>query len=269
MDIQVNKTPIQYFNFSGGECHVNIADIIIEDTADITAYLYCSDDIMRLAMVVDAIRQKYVATKIDLTIPYFPYARQDRVCNDGEAFSVSVMAKLINALSCNNVTIYDPHSKITIDLLNNCSVITQAKILENSIIASDIKTRGLVLVSPDAGAESKTREIADQLSVDAIYCTKTRDAKTGQITGTQIPNDIVGQTFIIVDDICDGGRTFIQLAKSLKDAGANDLYLYVTHGIFSQGLSVLKEHFEHIYCYHCFLENGDIDQQFLTVIEGE
>jgi len=55
----------------------------------------------------------------------------------------------------------------------------------------------------------------------------------------------------------------------LKKAGAENLYLYVTHGIFSKGLGVLKEHFEHLYCYHCFLQPSTIEKQFLTVIEEQ
>lgn len=269
MPIKVNKQPIQHFNFSGGECHVSIADIAIDRVTEVTAHLYNSDDVMCLIMTVDAIRQKNADTEINLTIPYFPYARQDRVCNEGEAFSASVMTELINALKCKSVTVYDPHSQITVDLLNNSHVISQADLLENSIVAAEIYDKSLVLASPDAGAETKTREIADKLKVKAIYCTKTRDTRTGQITGTHIPEGVSGKDFIIVDDICDGGRTFTELAKALKEAGAKNLYLYVTHGIFSKGLSVLKKHFKHVYCYHCFLENGDIDQQFLTVIEGE
>lgn len=269
MPIKVNKKYIKHFNFSGGECHVSIADIAIDEETEVVARLYSSDDVICLIMTVDAIRHKSPDTEINLVIPYFPYARQDRVCNEGEAFSVSVMAGLINALQCKSVTVYDPHSQITVDLLNNCHVVSQADLLENSIVATGIKSKGLSVVSPDAGAKAKTKEIADRLKVEAIYCTKTRDTATGIITGTHIPDGVSGRDFIIVDDICDGGRTFIELAKALKEGGANSLYLYVTHGIFSKGLSVLKERFVHVYCHHCFLQSDDIDQQFLTVIEGE
>lgn len=267
MTITVNEKPIKFFNFSGGECHVSIADIGINDKTEIIAYLYNAHDIMRLIMCINAVRQKNAHTKIHLTSPYFPYARQDRVCNEGEAFAVNVMADLINAQNCDSVTIYDPHSQVTVDAINNCATVTQAAIIKDSIIADDIRAKNLKLVSPDAGAENKTRAIADALNIDAIYCTKTRNVKTGQITGTQIPANVENKDFIIVDDICDGGRTFIELAKSLKQAGAKGLYLYVTHGIFSKGLEVLKEHFEHVYCYHTFLRENEIDDQFLTVIK--
>jgi ribose-phosphate pyrophosphokinase len=74
---------------------------------------------------------------------------------------------------------------------------------------------------------------------------------------------------IILDDICDGGQTFVELAKHLKAQGAKAIYLYITHGIFSKGLSVLKQHFEHVYCYHTMLKAAEIDRDFLTILEDK
>lgn len=269
MTITVNKFPIEAFNFNGGECHVSIADIAVSDITSVVAYLYSSDDIMQLMMTIDAIKRKNSEVAIDLVIPYFPYGRQDRVCNEGEALSVSVMANMINSLECKSVTIYDPHSAMTENLLNNCTVVNQSDILSKSGIITEIKAKCLTLISPDAGAKPKTQEIAGENNIDAIYCTKSRDVKTGKITATNIPDGVMDKDFIIVDDICDGGRTFIELAKSLKKAGCGDLYLYVTHGIFSKGLDVLTEYFEHIYCYHSFLNKDEVDSNDLTIMEGE
>ena len=267
MSITVNNTPIKAFNFKAGECHVSIANIEIGKVTSVIAYLYSSDNIMQLMMIIDAIRRQSANTKIDLTVPYFPYARQDRVCNDGEAFSVFVMANMINSLECNSVTVYDPHSTITTDLINNVRVVSQSDILTNSVVINDIKEKGLVLASPDNGAAKKTQDFAEGNNIDVIYCTKSRDVRTGKITATNIPDGVEDKSFIIIDDICDGGRTFIELAKALKKAGANDLYLYVTHGIFSKGLDVLKESFIHVYCYHTFLNEPDIDSSYLTILE--
>jgi len=79
---------------------------------------------------------------------------------------------------------------------------------------------------------------------------------------TRFNGNAKGKNLVIVDDICDGGRTFIELARVLKEKGANKVALYVTHGIFSQGLDVLKEHIDHVYCVHAFnAERSD----FLTI----
>ena len=103
------------------------------------------------------------------------------------------------------------------------------------------------------------------MSENIIYAQKVRNSQTGEIVETRLEKEAIAQDCIIVDDICDGGRTFIELAKVLKSKGAKDIYLYVTHGIFSKGIEVLREHFNHIYCYHLINYKGNIDNNFLTV----
>ena len=132
MTVNVNKKPIKAFNFSGGESQVSIAGIEIGDLVEVSAFLNGADEIMRLILTVDAIRRINKGAKIDLHIPYFPYARQDRVCNEGEALSVEVMAQLINNLSCESVTIEDPHSAVTANLIKNVRVLSQADIISRS-----------------------------------------------------------------------------------------------------------------------------------------
>ena len=229
---------------------------------------------MRLLLTIDAIRRVDSDVKINLTIPYFPYARQDRVCNEGEALSVKVMADLINSTHCNKVTIFDPHSDVTPALLNNCHSISLADIISNSELAQFIVQNNLVIVSPDAGAEKKVRSVAKLLSSkdykqEILYASKVRDTQTGNITSTEIHADVRNKDLIILDDICDGGKTFIELSQLLQSKGSGKVYLYVTHGIFSKGLDVLKEYFTQVYCYHTMLKEEEIDTKFLKVLGGE
>jgi ribose-phosphate pyrophosphokinase len=271
MTITVNGKNIEMFLFSGGECQVKILPADISVKTNIIANLYNSNDIMSLLLTVDAVKRANPQTSIELTIPYFPYARQDRVCNEGEALSVRVMADLINNLKCSKVIIIDPHSDVTPALLNNVITVSLADIIAQSSIAKFIKNNNLTLLSPDAGAEKKVRAVAKTLATaginaDFLAASKSRDTKTGNITATHIHGDVRGKNFIILDDICDGGRTFIELAKLLKAQGAGDIYLYVTHGIFSQGLEPLKENFKHVYCYHTMLTEEKTDKNFLTII---
>lgn len=271
MTIFVNNKAIKCFNFSGGECHVQIDHIIISELTRIDAYVYSADDIMGLIMTVDAVRQIYASTLIDLYIPYLPYARQDRVCNPGEAFGALVMADLINRLECNHVYVMDPHSSVSVQALSQCVVIEQAQIIKESVLSDFIMNKKLALVSPDKGARIKTKKVADTLLIkDIFYCSKVRDSATGKITHSSVDGIVHGRDLIILDDICDGGRTFTELAKILKAQGAKELYLYVTHGIFSKGLEILRQDFKHVFCYHTFLPVEKIDTEFLTVMrKGE
>ncbi len=269
MIITVNNQKIKFFNFSGGECHISIEDIKLKPATEIKAYLYNSDDIMRLLMTVDAIRQADPNIIIDLEIPYFPYARQDRVCNKGEAISAAVMADLINGLNCRSVSVIDPHSPVIEQRLNNCRVISQAEMIQGAV-SDFIISKKLTLVSPDKGATEKTKEAAHLLGLsNVISCSKVRDTKTGHITHSDVHGDVTGKDLIILDDICDGGRTFTELGRTLKERGANDIYLYVTHGIFSKGLDALRQHFTHVFCAHTFLTATQIDKDFLTVTNKE
>lgn len=273
MTIFVDNNAVERFNFSAGECQVKLASFEIGDDTEIIANLGNSDDIMSLLLTVDAVRRINSKTAVKLFIPYFPYARQDRVSNEGEALSVAVMAKLINSLNCQTVTIHDPHSDVTPALLNNCKVINLADIIAQSSLINLIHEKSLTLLSPDAGAEKKVRSVAKKISspnkpMDVLCASKTRDTRTGDITATKIHGDVKGKDIIILDDICDGGRTFIELSKVLKKMNSGDIYLYVTHGIFSKGLEVLEECFEHIYCYHTMLEAKQIKNSFLTILKN-
>lgn len=271
MSIYVNNKMLDTFNFSGGECHVKIDVSTIGASTKILVHLNSSDDTMCLLLAVDAVRRINPSTAIELTIPYFPYARQDRVCNVGESLSVKVMADIINHLNCSKVTIYDPHSDVTPALLHNCSVISLADIIMQSTLAKMIHEKSFALVSPDAGAEKKIREVGKRLSstfktVEVFCATKVRETSTGNIIATELQGDVQGKNLILIDDICDGGRTFIELAKLLKSRDAKNICLYVTHGIFSKGLDVLKEHFSQVFCYHTMLKPADIDTKFLHIL---
>ena len=271
MSIFINSNQPDTFKFSGGECHIKLNTSDITSKTEVLAELNTSDDIMCLLLGIDAIRRVNPETMINLTIPYFPYARQDRVCNAGESLSIKVMTDIINALHCAKVTIYDPHSDVTPALLNNCHTVSLADLVLQSSLSQTILNKKLSLVSPDAGAEKKTQLTAKQLSkigspVEVFCASKTRDTLTGHITATEIHGNIQGKNLLILDDICDGGRTFIELAKVLKEGQAKDIYLYVTHGIFSKGLDELKEYFQHIYCYHTMIEGSKIDSSILSVL---
>ncbi|BAQ64900.1 ribose-phosphate diphosphokinase [Geminocystis sp. NIES-3709] len=273
MPILVNDSPIKTFNFPGGECHVSLSPEVITPKTIIQGILNSANEIMALLLTVDAIRRILPSVSIELVIPYFPYARQDRVCNQGESLSVKVMTDLINGLKCDRVVIIDPHSDVTSALLDNCQVVTQADILAQSDLGKTLQKENWVLIAPDAGAEKKTFEVAKRLSqseqyLDVFCGSKIRDTKTGKILATTFHDDVKGRKVLLVDDICDGGRTFIELAKVLQEKQVQEIALYVTHGIFSKGLQPLRPYFSHIYCYHTILSPDQQDTNFLIIFSN-
>ncbi len=271
MPILVNDCEIKTFNFPGGECQVTLSPRTVIPKTVIKGILNSANDIIALLLTVDAIRRILTTVTIDLIIPYFPYARQDRVCNPGEPLSVKVMANLINGLKCDRIVIIDPHSDVTPALLNNCHVVTQADILADSDLGKRLEKENWALIAPDAGAEKKTLEVAKRIGksgqyLDVFCASKIRDTKTGKILFSTFHDDVRGRKVILVDDICDGGRTFIELAKVLQEKEVQEIALYVTHGIFSKGLEPLRPYFNQIYCCHTMLFPEEQDSNFLTIL---
>jgi ribose-phosphate pyrophosphokinase len=267
---KTNSVAYDSFTFSGGEEHVRFtpADFQNIKTVKVHARLNHSSSLIQLMIAMDALKRiihKDVA--IELTIPYFPYARQDRVCVEGEALGAAVIANFINNLRFDKVTIWDAHSDVSPALLDNVTNVAQVDILkEHAALSQEIENGELMLVSPDAGAAKKTLKIAEAFEGKAalINAQKIRDVKTGKILNTEVSGDVYRKKLLIVDDICDGGRTFIELAKVLKSKGASEVSLFVTHGIFSKGFEVFEGLIDKIYTTDSFQAASDINNTSKT-----
>lgn len=240
-----NTIEFQSFIFSGGEPHIKITtNFDTTQTVCVTHRLNSFNDLGLFCLAIDALRRMGVKT-INAFIPYFPAARQDRVMIPGEPLSVKVYADIINSLNLEKIQVFDPHSEVTPALLNNCEVITNYDFIQKVIknIGSEV-----LLISPDGGALKKIYKVSEYLGgIEVIECSKSRDVKTGKLSGFKVySEDLQGKDCLIVDDICDGGGTFIGLAEELKNKNAGNLYLAISHGIFNKGfesLSVFKKIF--------------------------
>jgi len=248
-----NKEIIDFesFTFSGGEPHIKILTSISKNqNVTVTHRLQSFNDFGLLLLAIDALQRMGVKS-IDVYIPYFPAARQDRIMVKGESLSVKVYADILNTLHLNSITVYDPHSEVTPALLNNCKVISNHNFIQEVI--QDIK-EDIILISPDGGALKKIYKLTKALGgIGVVECSKSRDVKTGQISDFKVyTEDLKGKSCLIVDDICDGGGTFIGLAKELQNKNTGNLYLAVSHGIFSKGLTELRKYFDKIYSTNSF-----------------
>lgn len=170
----------------------------------------------------------------DLYIDYLPYARQDKDVSNASTFALTTFAALLNSLKFDNIQITDPHSNRAIELINNSSAYypgTQvSKVLEI--------TKGDIVCYPDKGACDKYISMYQH---HFMYGEKQRNQLTGYIENYELIGDPSNKSVLIVDDICDGGMTFILLTRQLLEAGAKEVNLFVTHGLFSKGLGCLKE----------------------------
>jgi ribose-phosphate pyrophosphokinase len=265
-----HNVPYESFTFSGGEEHIRFSGPRQYAAWDvhITAILTSSAEIIKLAMVTDAIRRHADNVKITLKMPYIPYARQDRVCVEGEALGIRVFCDIINAMQFDRVHVLMPHSEVAPALLNNCDenlYTSNWNLFIPDSIPRDLKN-DLIIVSPDAGAMKRTLGFAQMLNttkhhrlpqVDVVMADKVRDVVTGQITSTAVHAgpELVGKVCLIYDDICDGGFTFIKLAEALREKGASKVILAVPHGIFSKGFTEIAKVIDQVITTNIFKDN--------------
>jgi ribose-phosphate pyrophosphokinase len=234
-----SQISFQSFTFSGGEPHIKIeSNFDVNETITITHRLNSFNDLGLLCVTVDAL-QRMDVKHIHLFIPYFPAARQDRVMISGEPLTVKVYADILNAMNLERVIVFDAHSEVTPALVNNCEVISNHTFIREVLkrLKNTVK-----LISPDGGALKKIYKLSEFLGgIDVVECSKSRDVKTGSLSGFKVyDDDLQGSDCLIVDDICDGGGTFIGLAAELKKKNTGKLYLAVSHGIFNKGFEDLK-----------------------------
>ena len=204
---------------------------------------------------------------IRLYIPYCIGARSDRKFMDGGINYVkTVIAPIINSQGYEKVTVIDPHSDVLEACINNFSKESNIKLvtfaLKDYFLNKGIQTWNvsnldkICLLSPDSGALKKVYNVAKLIKYgeEIIVANKIRNIETGKIEKTFVPlnipnGDFMDKDIFIIDDICDGGRTFLEIAKTIKEDKKfiGKIYLIVTHGIFSSGFNDLNEYFDGIY----------------------
>lgn len=240
--------PVRSFVFPGGEVQVRIeGPASAAAAAMIRADIVDAASLMGLLLLTDAVRRHYADPAVDLVCPYLPYARQDRVAFAGEALSASVACRLLNAQNYRSVEVWDVHSDVSLALLD------RVRHRPASDFAAAVVSANDVVVAPDLGAVKRAGDCARLAGAALVHAEKTRSTDTGAITGTVVHSGPIGERdFLIVDDICDGGRTFVELARVLRPLTRGRVRLYVTHGIFSAGFDTLAAHLDRIHVANPF-----------------
>ena len=230
--------------FSGGEVDLKLSGSVTSEVT-ITSRLNTSDDVLQLLFATDALRVMG-ARRLHLFVPYLPYARQDRIMEEGEAFSLRVFADIVNAQNYATVTMFDVHSDVGPALIRNSRSIPNHRLVAR-VLEGKANYR---IVSPDAGAFKKIHQTCHAIghNLPPAVCLKVR-VLGGEIAGTTVTEaDFGGADVFIIDDICDGGRTFIALAQELKKRNVGKINLIVSHGIFSYGEAPLRDGgIDHVY----------------------
>jgi ribose-phosphate pyrophosphokinase len=252
--------------FPDGQPHIKFDLSKIDDYTEgveIITRIANPSDLFMVLLAKDAL-EAHGFEHFDLHIAYLMAARMDRQMTEGEPFSLRIVAAIINQAGFHRIRIFDPHSEVSTALILRSKAIGNEQFVKECIThfyQNNVKD-DYALISPDAGALKKIYKVAQFVdapfpiesgfrSSTVIECSKKRDVKTGHLTGfSSNVADFEGKTCFIVDDICDGGGTFIGLADLLKQRNAGKVVLIVSHGIFSKGFDLAN--IDAIYCTDSF-----------------
>lgn len=257
-----NSGYLEKFKYPMGEWQVRvrpqyISRIHAADYVVIVSRIESSDDLIQTILACDAI---YKCTRIEafisLVLPYLPYARADRRFVVGDCDGLLVFSNLLDAASCDEILTLDVHSGRATTITNVENVSPKPFVIQAvTDFAKRNKAKHLNVLFPDNGASTRYEKMLPEYigsnrmytKLSPWYCKKIRDPKTGKFKGFKVPH-IVDDPTIIIDDICDGGGTFIGIAHELYNAKHTaPLALYTTHGIYSKGFQALAECFDRLY----------------------
>jgi ribose-phosphate pyrophosphokinase len=206
-----------------------------------------------------------------LIIPYIPYARQDRVATKGDPLAIKVLVDLITLAGANELHCLDPHSEVSEYYFKQKGIVFHGYspvFFIEQYINKVAPGKKVILVSPDKGAKKKTLSYLEEIdaAIGVIVCRKSREPVTGRLTQAEFEEYIPKQLgsdinikdpnieLVVTDDICDGGRTFMNIVELLDYEGfKNPVHLWTSHAIYSYGIEGLLKKFKTLGSTNSFL----------------
>ena len=221
--------------FSDGEIMINIEESVRGDDIYIIQSTSnpVNDYLWELLIMIDACKRAS-ANSVNVVMPYFGYARQDRIAASREPITAKLIANMLVKAGVNRILTLDLHAvqvqgffDIPVDNLFTMPLFAEYY-NEKGFTGSDI-----VVVSPKNSGVKRARGLAEYLDAPIAiidYAQDDAEREEGYIIG-----EVEGKTAIIVDDILNTGKTFAEAAKILERAGVKDIYAVASHGLFAGG----------------------------------
>ena len=257
INLTLQSDNVKISTYPDSQVNVEISNIDRSACYTIVSRFSSYSDLFKILATVDVLKHNGVKS-IGLVCPYFLSGRSDCRFKSNQSFDLKICTDIINSLDLDFVVVYDAHSNVMNALLNNSF---NRSVYECFISNVQFDWNGKVLISPDAGAYKKVFHLAEKLGIELIPANKVR--LSDGTPNLEIYGNVAGMDCVIVDDICDGGRTFESLGQKLKSMNAASVTLFVTHGIFSKGLPL--KNIDHIYTTDSYQELDSTD--YLTVLK--
>lgn len=231
--LKVKKGNIQIKHFADGEMIVEYLESVREKDVYIvhSTSKPVSTNIMELLIAIDAAKRAS-AKSINVVIPYFGYARQDRKARPRQPITGRLVADLIEAAGATSVTTVEIHSSQTMGFFNiPADDLTTIGILAGYFKKKKI-TKDIVIVSPDHGGVKRARNLAEILNAPIAIIDKRR-VRPNEAEAMNLIGEVSGKTAIVIDDMVDTGGTLVTGIDMLKQKGATDIYCAITHPVLS------------------------------------
>ncbi|MBB6637559.1 ribose-phosphate diphosphokinase [Cohnella thailandensis] len=229
---------IKLSRFKSGEVYVHYEETIRNCDVFLVQSLShpINDFFVELLVMIDAAKRASART-INIVLPYYGYARQERKAAPREPISAKMVADVLTTVGANRIVTIDLHAAAIQGFFNiPVDHLTALDLLSDYLRAKNIHNP--VIVSPDAGRASTAEKLANQLDSPFAIMIKKRPAHNESVI-THVIGDVEGHTPIIIEDLIDTGTTIVNVVEGLKERGSEDVYVCATHPLFS-GDAVLK-----------------------------
>lgn len=268
--IKLNGEVVKVERFPNGEARMK--NLLIRGEREHVEMRYEDDSDLFLLMLLKKHLDSGISKSAHLTIPYMPYSRQDRVEHAEEVFTLKYVAEIINSLKFDSVNIWEPHSDVTMALVDRSyasyptvTLLPQVFFRIGASPALNFTAHnGDIIFFPDAGA---AKRYSSKIPFPYLVGYKDRDFATGKIKSFQIVGNAPEKPFraLIIDDLCSYGGTFLLAGEALRKLGAVEVYLFVTHcekSVFAGGLLMDSSPINKVFCTNSIVTQGDIERMY-------
>lgn len=231
LDLPLGKSAIS--RLQSGEIHVSYEETLRNCDIFLVQSLShpVNEHLVELLVMIDAAKRAS-ARSINIVMPYYGYARQERKAAPREPISAKMVADVLTTVGANRIITVDLHA----DPIQGFFNITVDHLTALNLIISYLRSKNIpnpVVVSPDAGRATTAEKLAGLLDCPFAIMIKNRPAHN-QSKITHIIGEVEGMTPIIIEDLIDTGSTIVNVVEALKKRGAEDAFICATHGVFSE-----------------------------------
>lgn len=235
-ELGIQLGDVEVTRFIDNECRVFIKDDVREEEVFVLQSLseVADQNLVELCLFGQALKD-IGAKKVTAIIPWMGYSKQDKAFRRGEAVSMQLVAKFIEAAGFDAVITCELHSQNVCEFFH----IPIVEVSTHTLLAATLQTHlrfsfeHVVVVSPDKGGVSRSERFAKELELVPVYLEKTRNLETGEVIVSDIDGSVEGKTVVIFDDIINTGETAVKTSSFVKSKGATEVFFLATHAVLA------------------------------------